>query len=91
MSWAEIGARSRSAHITEPEALPGVGDEAYVYHYYDNRDHHKQERTHIVYRLDNLVVEVSYTAIDGLRDEKGIRQGARMAADWTIATLKRTG
>ncbi|GAA5044521.1 hypothetical protein HNP84_004649 [Thermocatellispora tengchongensis] len=90
-SWDDIGARLRSARNTGPEPVTGVGDEAFAYQVYDNRSHLKPEQSYIVFRLDNLVMEVGYTAIDGKLDEKALRDGARTIADWMVAALKRTG
>lgn len=91
-SWQSIGAKElRSARTTGPEPITGIGDEAFTYQTYDNRSHLKLERSHIVFRLDNLVTEVSYTVIDGRRDEKTIRAGARTLAGWVAAALRRMG
>jgi hypothetical protein len=90
-AWPEIGAPMRSARATSPEPASPLGDEAYAYHHYDNRSHLKLEQSFIVMRVDNLVLEVGYTAIDGKREEKAIREGARTAAGWFAESLKRTG
>ncbi|MCG5216183.1 serine/threonine-protein kinase [Streptosporangium sp. KLBMP 9127] len=90
-AWPEVGVALRSARATAAEPVSGIGDEAYAYHQYDNRSHLKLEQSSIVMRVDNLVVEVGYTVIDGKREEKDIREGARTAARWIAQSLQRTG
>ncbi|SDQ91777.1 serine/threonine-protein kinase [Thermostaphylospora chromogena] len=90
-SWDDIGAERRSARSTGPEPVTGIGEEAFAYHIYDNRSHMKLERSQVVFRVENLVVEAAYTVIDGKRDEKAIRQGAMTLAGWTATALNRMG
>ncbi|GLW05250.1 hypothetical protein Misp01_03800 [Microtetraspora sp. NBRC 13810] len=90
-SWPEISAGLRSARTTGPEPVGGIGDEAFTYQVYDNRNHLKLEQSYMVFRVDNLVAQVGYTVVDGSQDEKSIRDGAKQAAGWMVAALKRTG
>ncbi|RBQ18376.1 hypothetical protein DP939_21180 [Spongiactinospora rosea] len=89
--WPDIGAKGmRSARVTDPEPVTGIGDEAFAIHQYDNRTHLKMEQSYIVTRVDNLVIKVGYTALDGARDERTLRQSAATAARWFITAMDRT-
>ncbi|MEU6783546.1 serine/threonine-protein kinase [Nonomuraea angiospora] len=74
---------------TGPRDVPGVGEEAFAsdvgpraggLHY-----------TKVTFLQDNLVIEVTYTAVDAKVSDRGIRAGAVRAAEWVEAALEREG
>ncbi|GAA4232849.1 hypothetical protein FHR32_004401 [Streptosporangium album] len=88
-SWSEIDARLRSARATAPLEVKPVGDEAFGYDLYENRKTGRLEKSHVVLRVDNLVVDVGYTVVDGSKDGTAIRSGAQTAATWIANALNK--
>ncbi|MEV4093327.1 serine/threonine-protein kinase [Streptosporangium saharense] len=86
-SWSEIQAGARSARTTGPLTVKPAGDEAFGYDLYENRKTGRLEQSHVVLRVDNLVVDVSYTVVDGSKDGPAIQADAHTAATWVAQTL----
>ncbi|SDG62776.1 Protein kinase domain-containing protein [Sinosporangium album] len=81
-SWSEIKAKGRSARVTAPRLVRGIGEEAFIYDTYANRTSDNLEQSTVALRVDNLVLEVNYAVVDGEKDAAAIQRGAQ-----TIATL----
>ncbi|GAA3444497.1 hypothetical protein Pve01_06460 [Planomonospora venezuelensis] len=88
-SWPEISAGSRSARSTGPVAVRSAGEESFGYDVYENRRTGRLEQTYVTLRVDNLVVEVGYTVVDGTKDGPAIQSGARTAATWVAEALNK--
>ncbi|WP_433252979.1 serine/threonine-protein kinase [Streptosporangium sp. CA-135522] len=88
-SWSGIKAGSRSARVTAPLEVKPVGDEAFGYDLYENRKTGRLEKSHVVFRVDNLVVDVTYTVVDGSKDGSAIQAGAHTAATWFANALNK--
>ncbi|WP_326820350.1 serine/threonine-protein kinase [Streptosporangium sp. NBC_01756] len=88
-SWSEIDAGLRSARVTAPLEVKPVGDEAFGYDLYENRKTGRLEKSQVVLRVDNLVVDVGYTVVDGSKDGTAIRSGAHTAATWVANALNK--
>ncbi|MGW4421438.1 serine/threonine-protein kinase [Streptosporangium sp. NPDC004631] len=88
-SWSDIQASFRSARSTGPLRVGPVGDEAFGYDLYENRKTGRLEKSHVALRVDNLVLEVAYTVVDGSKDGPAIRAGAHTAATWVADALNR--
>ncbi|MBG0828183.1 serine/threonine protein kinase [Planomonospora sp. ID67723] len=88
-SWPEISAGSRSARNTGPLPVKPVGEESFGYDVYENRKTGRLEQSYVTLRVDNLVVEVGYTVVDGTKDGPAIRSGAHTAATWIAEALNK--
>ncbi|MFJ2032469.1 serine/threonine-protein kinase [Streptosporangium sp. NPDC087985] len=88
-SWSDIDAGVRSARATGPLEVRSVGDEAFGYDLYENRRTGRLEQSHVVLRVDNLVVNVSYTVVDGSKDGPTIQAGTHTAATWIANALNK--
>ncbi|MFD8527030.1 serine/threonine-protein kinase [Streptosporangium canum] len=88
-SWSGIEAGNRSARATGPMTVKPVGDEAFGYDLYENRKTGRLEKSHVVLRVDNLVVDVSYTVVDGSKDGPAIQTGTHTAATWIANALNK--
>ncbi|MGW4662874.1 serine/threonine-protein kinase [Streptosporangium sandarakinum] len=88
-SWSEIKAAPRSTRTTGPLPVKPVGDEAFGYDYYENRKTGRLEQSHVVFRVDNLVLDVGYTVVDGSKDAPAIQAGAHTAATWIANALNK--
>ncbi|MDP9862586.1 MULTISPECIES: serine/threonine-protein kinase [Streptosporangium] len=88
-SWSGIQAGTRSARATGPLEVKPVGDEAFGYDLYENRKTGRLEKSHTVLRVDNLVVDVSYTVVDGSKDGPAIQAGTHTAATWIANALNK--
>ncbi|GGS80047.1 hypothetical protein GCM10010156_43560 [Planobispora rosea] len=88
-SWADISAGARSARSTGPLPVRPAGDEAFGYDVYENRRTGRLEQSYVTLRVDNLVVEVAYTVVDGTKDGPAIRSGAHTAALWVAEALNK--
>ncbi|MFB9721749.1 serine/threonine-protein kinase [Planobispora longispora] len=88
-NWASISAGSRSARNTGPLPVRPVGDEAFGYDVYENRKTGRLEQSYVTFRVDNLVVEVAYTVVDGTKDGPAIRSGVHTAAVWVAEALNK--
>ncbi|MER7206835.1 serine/threonine-protein kinase [Streptosporangium sp. NPDC000239] len=87
--WSEIGAVMHSARTTGPLTVKPVGDEAFGYDLYDNRKTGRLEQSHVVLRVDNLVLDVTYTVVNGSKDGPAIQAGAHTAATWVAQALNK--
>ncbi|GAA3121693.1 serine/threonine-protein kinase [Streptosporangium carneum] len=88
-SWPGIKAGVRSARSTGPLEVGPAGDEAFGYDLYENRKTGRLEKSHVVLRVDNLVLEVAYTVVDGSKDGPKIQAGAHTAATWVAQALNK--
>ncbi|MCG5219772.1 protein kinase [Streptosporangium sp. KLBMP 9127] len=89
-SWPGIGLRSKVAAAgTAAEITEGVGDEAIVYDLL-SRKTRKVENSIVIFRLDNLLVQVDYVNVNKIGDDAAIRAGANKAARRIAAALKET-
>lgn len=88
-SWSDIQAGARSARSTGPLPVAPVGNEAFGYDVYENRKTGRLEQSFVVLRVDNLVVDVGYTVVDGSEDGPSIRAGAHTAATWIANALNK--
>ncbi|MFF3442869.1 protein kinase [Streptosporangium sp. NPDC002721] len=86
-SWPEIQAGVRSSRSTAPTAVKPVGDEAFGYDVYENRKTGRLEQSYVVVRVDNLVLDVGYTVVDGSKDGPAIQAGAHTTATWIANAL----
>ncbi|MBG0813200.1 serine/threonine-protein kinase [Planomonospora sp. ID82291] len=87
-SRSSVSAGVRSARTTGPLPVKPVGDEAFGHDVYENRTTGRLERSHVTFRVDNLVVEVEYTVVDGSKDGPAIQRGAHTAATWIADALR---
>ncbi|MGJ6963399.1 serine/threonine-protein kinase [Streptosporangium sp. G11] len=88
-SWPEIQAGIRSSRSTAPTAVRPVGDEAFGYDVYENRKTGRLEQSYVVVRVDNLVLDVGYTVVDGSKDGPAIQAGAHTTATWIANALNK--
>ncbi|MFD0890201.1 hypothetical protein ACFQ08_37130, partial [Streptosporangium algeriense] len=88
-SWSDIRAAMRSARTTGPLTVKPAGDEAFGYDLYENRKTGRLEQSHVVLRVDNLVLDVAYTVVDGSKDGPAIQTGAHTAATWVAQALNK--
>ncbi|GAT65305.1 serine/threonine protein kinase [Planomonospora sphaerica] len=88
-SRSSISAGIRSARNTGPLPVKPVGEEAFGHDVYENRTTGRLERSHVTFRVDNLVVEVEYTVVDGSKDGPAIQSGAHTAATWVADALRK--
>gem|GEM_PF-348757 len=88
-SWPEIQAGIRSSRVTAPMAVEPVGDEAFGYDVYENRKTGRLEQSYVVVRVDNLVLDVGYTVVDGSKDGPAIQAGAHTTATWVVNALNK--
>ncbi|MEV8631183.1 serine/threonine-protein kinase [Streptosporangium sp. NPDC051023] len=88
-SWPGIQAGARSARSTGPLEVKPAGDEAFGYDLYENRKTGKLEKSHVILRVDNLVLDVAYTVVDGSKDGPAIQAGAHTAAAWVAEALNK--
>ncbi|MEV0753996.1 serine/threonine-protein kinase [Streptosporangium sp. NPDC050280] len=88
-SWPEIQAGIRSSRSTAPMAVEPVGDEAFGYDVYENRKTGRLEQSYVVVRVDNLVLDVGYTVVDGSKDGPAIQAGAHTTATWVANALNK--
>ncbi len=88
-SWPDIQAGVRSARSTGPLAVKPAGDEAFGYDLYENRKTGRLEKSHVVFRVDNLVFDVAYTVVDGSKNGPAIQAGAHTAAAWLAEALNK--
>ncbi|MEU8383517.1 serine/threonine-protein kinase [Streptosporangium sp. NPDC048865] len=88
-SWPEIQAGMRSSRSTAPTAVKPVGDEAFGYDVYENRKTGRLEQSYVVVRVDNLVLDVGYTVVDGSKDGPAIQAGAHTTATWIANALNK--
>ncbi|WP_449061060.1 protein kinase domain-containing protein [Planomonospora algeriensis] len=88
-SRSSISAGIRSARSTGPLPVKPVGEEAFGHDVYENRLTGRLERSHVTFRVDNLVVEVEYTVVDGSKDGPAIQSGAHTAATWVADALRK--
>ncbi|WP_329090758.1 serine/threonine-protein kinase [Streptosporangium sp. NBC_01469] len=88
-SWPEIQAGIRSSRSTAPTAVKPVGDEAFGYDVYENRKTGRLEQSYVVVRVDNLVLDVGYTVVDGSKDGPAIQAGAHTTATWIANALNK--
>lgn len=87
-TWGEIGMDAQRRIEAGARQLNGVGEEAYSIDLTNYRTK-RLERSTIVYRVGNLVLQAGYTALDGRVSEQGLREGVRRAATLTAAALDR--
>ncbi|GGL07883.1 hypothetical protein GCM10014719_07430 [Planomonospora parontospora subsp. antibiotica] len=88
-SRSSISAGIRSARSTGPLPVNPVGEEAFRHDVYENRTTGRLERSHVTFRVDNLVVEAEYTVADGSKDGPSIQSGAHTAATWVADALRK--
>ncbi|WP_436760490.1 serine/threonine-protein kinase [Streptosporangium sp. V21-05] len=88
-SWPEIQAGIRSSRSTAPTAVKPAGDEAFGYDVYENRKTGRLEQSYVVMRVDNLVLDVGYTVVDGSKDGPAIQAGAHTTATWIANALNK--
>ncbi|MBB2909850.1 serine/threonine protein kinase [Streptosporangium becharense] len=88
-SWSDIQAGVRSARSTGPLAVKSTGDEAFGYDVYENRKTGRLEQSYVVMRVDNLVLDIGYTVVDGSKDGPAIRKGAHTVATWVANALNK--
>ncbi|MGS2643011.1 protein kinase domain-containing protein [Streptosporangium sp. LJ11] len=88
-SWPEIQAGIRSSRSTAPTTVKPVGDEAFGYDVYENRKTGRLEQSYVVVRVDNLVLDVGYTVVDGSKDGPAIQAGAHTTATWIANALNK--
>ncbi|MEV7005823.1 serine/threonine-protein kinase [Streptosporangium sp. NPDC051022] len=88
-SWPEIQAGVRSARSTAPLAVKPAGDESFGYDLYENRKTGRLEQSHVVLRIDNLVLDVAYTVVDGSKNAPAIQAGAHTAATRVAEALNK--
>ncbi|MEU9835675.1 serine/threonine-protein kinase [Streptosporangium sp. NPDC048047] len=88
-SWSEIKAAGRSTRTTGALPVKPVGEEAFGYDYYENRKTGRLEQSHVIFRVDNLVLDVGYTVVDGSKDAPAIQAGAHTAATWIANALNK--
>ncbi|MDP9846318.1 hypothetical protein J2853_005529 [Streptosporangium lutulentum] len=88
-SWSDIDAGIRSARSTGPLPVKPAGSEAFGYDFYENRKTGRLEQSHVVFRVDNLVVDVAYTVVDGSKDGPAVQAGAHTAAVWVANALNK--
>ncbi|MEU8245956.1 protein kinase [Nonomuraea sp. NPDC048916] len=73
--------------VSGKRSVPGVGQEAFTHD--AGPDTGGVHYSEVMFRLDNLVIEVRYTVVDGSEYDQRIRQGALRAARWVEAALDR--
>ncbi|MEU4832039.1 serine/threonine-protein kinase [Streptosporangium sp. NPDC023615] len=88
-SWPEIQAGLRSSRSTAPRAVKPVGDEAFGYDVHENRKTGRLEQSYVIIRVDNLVLDVGYSVVDGSKDGPAIQAGAHTAATWVANALNK--
>ncbi|GAA2866571.1 hypothetical protein GCM10010517_26090 [Streptosporangium fragile] len=88
-SWADIQAGARSARSTGPLAVKPAGDEAFGYDVYENRKTGRLEQSYVVMRVDNLVLDIGYTVVDGSKEGPAIQAGAHTIATWVANALSK--
>ncbi|MFS1297866.1 serine/threonine-protein kinase [Streptosporangium longisporum] len=88
-SWPEIQAGLRSSRSTAPRTVKPVGDESFGYDVYENRKTGRLEQSYVVVRVDNLVLDVGYSVVDGSKDGPAIQAGAHTAATWIANALNK--
>ncbi|MGC5013169.1 protein kinase domain-containing protein [Streptosporangium sp. DT93] len=88
-SWPEIQAGLRSSRSTAPRTVKPVGDEAFGYDVHENRKTGRLEQSYVIVRVDNLVLDVGYSVVDGSKDGPAIQAGAHTAATWVANALNK--
>ncbi|GHH68665.1 hypothetical protein GCM10017673_18120 [Streptosporangium violaceochromogenes] len=88
-AWPDIQAGLRSARSTGPLEIRAAGDEAFGYDVYENRRTGRLEQSYVILRVDNLVLDVAYTVVDGSKDGPAIQAGAHNAATWVVDALNK--
>ncbi|MFF5209490.1 serine/threonine-protein kinase [Streptosporangium sp. NPDC000396] len=88
-SWSGIQAGPRSSRMTGPLGVKPVGEEAFGYDYYENRKTGRLEQSHVVFRVDNLVIDAGYAVVNGSKDGAAVQAGAHTVATWTADALSK--